>query len=137
MLKLVNEPLTLVIKKETTNTTESLSGQELHLNIGVIEVNETTRVNLNLLEVNTARTNRHSELLSVTSAVVGVGDWETPKLRPVLLEQRVLPLSEVYSETDRRVEERTMSSMALTVKAYSITTLASPSLMSFVKQSFP
>ena len=86
VLKFVDEPLTLVFEKETTGTTESLSGQELHLNIGIIEVNETTRVNLNLLEVNTARTNRHSELLSVTSAVVAVGGRETHELRPVLLE---------------------------------------------------
>ena len=65
---------------------ESLSGQELHFSIGVIWVNETSRVHLNLLEINTVRINGHSELLSVTSAVVAVGDWETPKLRRVLLE---------------------------------------------------
>ena len=38
VLKLVDEPLALVIEKETTDTTESLSGQELHFGIGIIEV---------------------------------------------------------------------------------------------------
>ena len=86
VLKLVDEPLALVIKKETTGTTESLSGQELHLGVGVVGVNETSWVNLDLLKVNTVRTNGHSELLSVTSAVVAVGGRETHELRPVLLE---------------------------------------------------
>ena len=73
VLKLIDEPLTLVIKNETTDTTESLSSQELHLGVGIIGVNETTRVNLILLEANTVRTKCHSKLLSVTSAVVAVG----------------------------------------------------------------
>ena len=97
MLKLIDEPLTLVIEKETTDTTESLSGQELHLGVGVVGVNETSWVNLDLLEVNTVRTNGHSELLSVSNAVVAVGGREAPELRPVLLEQKVLTLSEVCS----------------------------------------
>ena len=52
---------------------ESLSGQELHPGVGVVGINETSRVNLDLLEVNTARTNGHSKLLSVTGAVGVVG----------------------------------------------------------------
>ena len=84
--KFIDEPLAHVVEKETTDTTESLSGQEVHFGIGIIEVYETTRVNLNLLEVNTVRTNGNSELLSVSNAVVAVGGWETLELRPVLLE---------------------------------------------------
>ena len=140
VLKFVDEPLTLVFEKETIDTTGSLSGQELHPCVGVVEINESSRVSLDLLEVNTICTNGgHSELLSVTSAVVAVGDWETPKLRPVLLEQRVLTLSEVYSETDSRGDDWTKSSIALTVKVYLTPTPASPSSswMSFVTRTFP
>ena len=71
--------MALVFEKETTDTTESLSDKERHLSIGVIGVNETGRVHLNLLEVNTIRTNEQGKLLSVTRAEVAVGDWETPK----------------------------------------------------------
>ena len=124
-LELIDELLALVIEKETTDTTESLSSQELHLSIGVIGVNETSRVHLNLLQINTVRINGHSKLLSVTSAVVAVGDWETPELRSVLLEEGVPTLSEVYSETGRRNDEWTMDNKALSVKAYPTPTPAS------------
>ena len=86
MLKLVDEPLAVIIEKETTDTAERLSGQELHPGVGVVGINETSRVNLNLLRVNTVRTNGQSEPLSVTGEVDAFGSWETPKLRPVLLE---------------------------------------------------
>ena len=86
MLKLIDEPLTLGIERETTDTRGRLSGQELHPGIGVVGINETSRLNLNLLGVNTVRTNGQSEPLSVAGEVDAFGSWETPKLRPVLLE---------------------------------------------------
>ena len=72
-------------------------------------------MHLNLLEINTVRINGHGELFSVTSAVVAVGGRETPELRRVLLEEGVLTRNEVCSNSDRRDDEWTMNSMALTV----------------------
>ena len=64
--KRVGESLTLIILKETTDITGSLSGLNLHLGAGVIGINETSRVILNLLEPNTVRANGHNKLLSIT-----------------------------------------------------------------------
>ena len=136
MLKL-DEPFTLVIEKEITDIMESLSGQELRLGVGVVGIDETSRLDLNLLEVNTVRTNGQSEPLSVTGEVVAVGGLETPELRRVLLEEGVLTCSEDCSEADSCDDDWTKSCLDLTVKAYSTPTPASPSLMSFVKRSFP
>ena len=51
VLELVDKALALVVEQETTDTTESLSGQELHLGVGIVRIDETSRVNLNFLEV--------------------------------------------------------------------------------------
>ena len=55
VLKL-DEPFTLVIEKEITDTTESHSGQEFHPGVGVVGINEASWVNLNLLEIKIVRT---------------------------------------------------------------------------------
>lgn len=87
MAKLVGETLALIVKEETTNTTERLSSQELDLGLGILGVYETGRVNLNLLEVNGFCSNSHREFLPVTSAVIAVGGGELPELRAMLLEK--------------------------------------------------
>lgn len=89
VLQLVDESLARVVEQQATNTTQSLSSQELHLGLGVLGVNQTSRVNLDLLEVDSAGANGKSELVAVTSAVVSVGGGQFVVLRTVLLEQGV------------------------------------------------
>lgn len=85
--ELISETLALIIKEKTTDTTERLSSQELDLGLGILGVYETGRVNLNLLEVNSLRSDGHREFLSITSAVIAVGGGEFPELRAMLLEK--------------------------------------------------
>jgi hypothetical protein len=85
--ELVCETLTLVIKEETTDTTQSLGSQELDLGLRVFGVYETSRVNLNLFEVDGLGSDSHGKFLSITSAVVTVGGGKIPELRTMLLEK--------------------------------------------------
>jgi len=47
----VAETVTLIVDEETTNTTESLSSQELDLGVGVLGMNETSGMDLDEVEV--------------------------------------------------------------------------------------
>lgn len=89
MLELIDETLASVVEEETTDTTEGLSGQELDFGIWVLGVDETSRVNLDLLEIDGAGSDRHGEFLAVTSAVVTVCGGEVVVFGTVLLEERV------------------------------------------------
>ena len=89
MLKLIDEPLAGVVEEETSDTTESLGGQELNLGVGILGVHQASRVDLNLLEIDGASANSHGKLLSIASAVITVGGRELVVLGPVLLEERV------------------------------------------------
>jgi hypothetical protein len=85
--ELICETLTLVIKEETTDTTQSLGSQELNLGLRILGVYETSRVNLDLFEVDGLGSDSHGKLLSITSAVVTVGGGKIPEFRTVLLEK--------------------------------------------------
>lgn len=88
--KLIAETVTVGVEEETTLTTEGLSSQELPLGSGVLGVDETSGVNLDLVHVNSVTTDGHDHLLSVTSGVGTVGGGKAEGVRTVLLEQRAL-----------------------------------------------
>lgn len=86
--KLVAESVTIGVEKETTLTTESLSGEELPLGSRVLGVDETSRVDLDLVHVNAVTANGHDHLLAITSGVGAVGSGKAHSVGTVLLEQR-------------------------------------------------
>lgn len=88
--ELVAESVAIGVEKETTLTTQSLSGQKLPLVAGILGVDETSGVDLDLVHVNAVTANGHDHLLAVTSGVGAVGGSETHELRAVLLEQRAI-----------------------------------------------
>jgi hypothetical protein len=69
----IGETVTIGVQKDTTDTTEGFSGQELDLCIRFIGVDETGRVDLDLVHVDGVGTSLKGELNTVTSAVVTVG----------------------------------------------------------------
>jgi len=71
--ELVRETLALGVEEETTFTTEGLGGQELELGVGVLGVDETGRVDLDLVHIDTVGADGHQHLLTVTSSVGAVG----------------------------------------------------------------
>lgn len=89
MLQLIDEALAGVVEQKTSNTTESLGGQELDLGVGLLGVHQPSGVDLDLLEVDGAGTNSHGEFLSIASAVITVGGGQLVVLRAMLLEERV------------------------------------------------
>lgn len=113
MLELIDEPLPSVVEKQTTNTTECFRGQKLDLRIGIVGVNETGGVHLNLFEVDCVRTYRQRKLVAVTCAVLAIGSREIPQLGTVLLQERVG--GEVRSVTTSRKDDRTVCGLSLTV----------------------
>lgn len=88
--ELVAESVTVAVEKETTLTTQGLSGQELPLVAGVLGVDETSGVDLDLVHVDTVTTDSHDHLLTITSGVGAVGGSKAHELRAVLLEQRTI-----------------------------------------------
>lgn len=88
--ELVAEAVTITVEKDTTLTTESLSSQELPLGAGVLGVDETSRVDLNLVHVDAVTANLHDELLTITGSVGAVGGGKTHGVGSVLLEERAL-----------------------------------------------
>lgn len=88
--ELIAESVTIGVEKETTLTSQSLSSQELPLVAGVLGVDQTGRVDLDLVHVNAVTANGHDHLLTVTSGVCAVGSGKAKDLGAVLLEQRAL-----------------------------------------------
>lgn len=111
MLKLIDETLALVIEQKTTDTTESFCRQELDLSLGLVGVDETSRVNLNLLEIDGASADSEGELLTIASTVVAVGGWEVIVFRAVLLQERIL--GEVRSITTSGKDDGTVCGLSL------------------------
>ena len=86
--ELVAESVTVGVEQQTTLTTESLSGKELPLGAGVLGVDQTSRVNLDLVHVNAVTANLHDHLLTVTSGVGAVGGSQAEGVGAVLLQER-------------------------------------------------
>lgn len=66
----------------------TLSSKELELGGRVLGVDQTSRVNLDLVHINAVGTNLHQHLLTITSGVSTVGAGQAEGVRAVLLEER-------------------------------------------------
>lgn len=109
MLELVDESVTGIVDEETTDTTESLGRKELDLSgrqgirkragyhadlcSRVFRVDQTGRVNLHLLEIDTLGTDGHGHLVAVTSAVGAIGG-------------RLEGISSIQTDTGRNSQDR-------------------------------
>jgi hypothetical protein len=69
--------------------THTLSGQELGLSIRILRVNQTSRVNLDLVHIDSISTKLHHHLLTVTSSVGAVGGRQVIYVGAMLLEERI------------------------------------------------
>jgi hypothetical protein len=87
MLKFIDKTFASVVQQETSNTTKSLSGQELDFRIRLVGIDETSGMDLNLLKVDSTGTYAHSKLLTIASTVIAIGCRKVPILWPVLLEE--------------------------------------------------
>jgi hypothetical protein len=79
--------------------------EETHLDLGIDVggIDETSRVDLNFLEVDSAGTDGESHLVSIALRVLAVGRREREELRAVLREETVgLEVGSVASTSERR-----------------------------------
>jgi hypothetical protein len=113
MSQLVSESLALVVKKEATAASERFGCQKLDLCVGVLGIDETSWVNLDLLHIDAVRTDSECHLVAVTGAVVAVGGREVVVLGPVLLEKTVL--REIGSVATSGKNNRALDGMLLAV----------------------
>jgi hypothetical protein len=111
VLQLINESLALAVEQETTNTTESLSSEELDLGPWLVGVNQTCRMYLDLLHVDSAGTDGDGDLVSVAGTVITVGGGEFPILWAVLLQQGVF--GEVGGVTTSGQDDRPIGGLGL------------------------
>lgn len=88
--ELIAESVTITVEEDTALATQGLGSQELPLGSRVLRVNQTSRVDLNLVHVDAVTANGHNHLLTVTSGVGAVGGSKTHGVRAMLLEQRGL-----------------------------------------------
>jgi len=89
VLQLIDESLTLTVEQETANTAEGLGSKELDLCSWFVGVDQTCRVHLNLLHVDSTGTNGDGDLVSVAGTVITVGGGEFPVLWAIFLQQGV------------------------------------------------
>lgn len=88
--ELVRETVALLVDEKTADAAQRLGSQELDLGVRLVRVDETSRVNLDFVEVDTVRANLKGHLGTVTLAVLAVRGRQVEKLRAVLGEQSVL-----------------------------------------------
>lgn len=111
--ELIAESVTVTVEEETTLTTEGLSSQELGLGVGVLGVNETSRVDLDLVQVDAVTADGHNHLLAVTGGMGAVGGGEAEGVGAVLLEETIL--GEVGGITTGGENNGAVEDMALAV----------------------
>jgi len=109
VLQLIDESLAFAVEQEATDTTESLGSKELDFGPWFVRVDQTGRMHLNLLHVDSAGTDGDSDLVSVAGTVITVGGGELPELWAVLLQQGVF--GEVGSVTASGQDDRTIGGL--------------------------
>lgn len=90
----------------------TLGSQELPFGFGVLRVNQTSRMYLDLIHVNSITAKSHNHLLPVTGGVGAIGGRKPKNIRTVLLQQRVLAV-EVCSISTSRENDRAILSVGL------------------------
>lgn len=111
--ELVAESVAVGVEEETSLATKGLSSQELGLGVGVLGVNKTSGMDLDLVHVDAVAANGHDHLLAITGGVATVGGGETDGVRPVLLKERVL--SKVGGITTGGEDDGSIDALALAV----------------------
>lgn len=85
--ELIAEALTLIVKKKTTDTSESLSGEELDFGVRVLGIDKSSRVDLDLLHINRLAPDADGHLVSITRGVVSIRGGQVVEFRAVLLDE--------------------------------------------------
>jgi hypothetical protein len=83
--QIVTESLSLAVKNDTTFSSESFCSKEFYSVVGVIKMDQTSRVNLDVFEINGSSSNLTSHNDTITSAVLPVGGRKVHKVRAELL----------------------------------------------------
>ena len=73
VLQFIHKPTTRIVQQQPTHTAERFRSEELDLCIGLLGVDETCRVHLDLFHVDAFGADRHGHLVAVACAVVAVG----------------------------------------------------------------
>lgn len=113
--QLVGEALAVRVEQETTLTTEGLGSEELELGSGVLGVDQTSGVDLDLVHVDAVGTNLHEHLLTVTGGVGAVGGGQTVGIGTVLLQEG--GVAEVSGVTTGGQNDDTVGRLGLTVES--------------------
>jgi hypothetical protein len=114
MTELIAEALTFRVEEDTTLTTESLGSQKLPLGTGILGVDETSWMNLDLIHINGVGANLYKHLLAVTSSVLAVGGSEIVHVGSVLLEKGAV--SEIGSVTTSSEDDWALDGILLAIK---------------------
>mmetsp|Transcript_55 Transcript_55/g.154 ORF Transcript_55/g.154 Transcript_55/m.154 type:complete len:239 (-) Transcript_55:329-1045(-) len=85
------------VDDQATNSTQSLSGQELDLGLRIVGLHKASGVHLDPLQVDGSRADRLAHLDAVAGAVLTVGGGEVEQVRPICGQQGIG--SEVGTET--------------------------------------
>ena len=112
--QLVREALAVRVQQQTTLTTEGLGSQELELGLRILGVDQTGRVDLDLVHVDAVGTDLHQHLLAVTSSVGAVGGGQAEGVGTVLLEQR--SVAKVSGVTAGSQNDDTVDGLGLAVQ---------------------
>jgi len=85
----IAEPLAFLVEKETSDSTQGFGGEVFQFSIGLLGIYETSRVDLDLLQIDSMTTNSNSQLDTVTSAVITVGGGEVQDVGSVFLQEGI------------------------------------------------
>lgn len=87
--QLVGKTVALLVEEKTADAAKGLGSQELDLGVRLVRVDETGRVNLDFVEVDTVRADLEGHLGTVTLAVLSVRRRQVEEFRAVLGEQSI------------------------------------------------
>ena len=85
--ELVAEALTFIVKKKTTDASESLSSKELDFGVRVLGIDKSGRVDLDLLHIDRLAPDVNGHLVSITCGVVSVRGRQVVEFRAVLFDE--------------------------------------------------
>lgn len=110
----IGETVTIGVEQKTTLTTEGFGCQELELGLRVLGVDETGRVDLDLVHINAVGTHLHQHLLTITSGVGTVSTRQVEGIWAVLLQEGLV--AEVGSITTSGKDNNTLCGLGLAVQ---------------------
>lgn len=87
--QLVSEAVALFVEEKAADAAQRLRSEELDLGIRLVRVDETSRVDLDFVEIDTVRANLEGHLGTVTLTVLAVRRRQVEEIRAVLGEQAI------------------------------------------------